>query len=1042
MTKRTTTKLGALLLLLLLALAPAARAACTFSLSTTTRNHGYGATTNDFSVFAGPGCAWTVTNANSWISLLTNASGMSTGLVTYRVDANPNPAWRTGLLVVADQTLTIAQNPVICNYDISPASRTFGYAGGSGLIALTTSSGCAWAVTNPNAWVTITSGSSGTGNGSIIYSVPANPSSLARSGVIMVANKSFAISQLGLTCAYSISTNKQSHAFGAVTGLVNLTATPDCNWSVSNAHHWITILTPTNVTGSAAVSYALEVNAGLARTGSVLVADEILTISQQGLGCSYKLSPTNRPHGYAASSGTLILTTSNGCPWQILNTNAWINFTTGLSGTGSNLLSYAVEANPSTNARVGVVLVDGQSFTLTQNGASCDYAVAPDSRNHGYGAASNFITVSVSADCAWTVENTNEWVTFLTSSGAGNAEVGYTVPANPNSYTRTGVVVIAGQSFTVSQSLTACSYATAPAEATHGFGSGTGHVSVTAVGGCAWTVQNTNAWISIVSPTNGVGSGSVTYTVEANAGPARSGNLFSAGFPLAITQAGNSCSYRLSPTTRNHGNGAASNYFTVQAGTNCAWSVQNPNSWLTIVSGAGGLGTGAVGYTVTANPTGLSRTAMVSVADQTLTISQSPVTCTYSLLPGNASLSAGAATGTVSVTSLTGCPWAVTNSIPWVTILAGSNGVGSGVVTYAVPANLDTNARSATFTIDGQTFALAQAGLDCSYRLSPTSRAHGFATTTNSVNLITSDGCRWTLQNTNPWITILSGNTGVSGGTVNYAIDANTSGNERVGLLLVGDQTFTITQRVVACAFTLSPSSRSHGYGETTNSFSVSVNSACSWSATSTQEWITILASGAGAGNGTVSYAVAPNFSLSPRAGGIRVDGQLYAITQDGFECSFRLSPTSRTHGFSANTGTVNVITTTNCSWVATSAEHWITLQAGASGAGNGAVTYAVAGNFTPLQRTGVVMVADQALTLIQRAATNGFSIESITLQEGGAVRLRLAGAPAGSWRVEGSSNMLDWLNLGSVTNVTGVVEYTDPGFTNRPLLFYRAVLE
>lgn len=1042
MTKQIVTKLWALLLLSLLSLAPAARAACTYSLSATTRNHGYGANTNDFSVFAGPGCAWTVTNANSWISLLTNASGVSTGLVTYSVAANPNPAWRTGILAVAGQTLTIAQNPVTCNYDITPASRTFGYAGGSGLISLTTSAGCSWAVTNTNPWVTITSGSSGTGNGSIIYSVPANPSSLARNGTITVANQTFAISQLGLTCAYSISTNKQAFGFGATTGQVNVMATPDCNWSVSNTNAWITFLTQPASVGSGAVSYALDVNAGSARTGSVLIADQILTVSQQGLGCNFKLSPTNRPHGYGASSGTIILTTSNGCPWQIINTNSWITFTSGNSGTGSNLISYAIEANPAPSTRVGVVLIDGQTFTLTQGAANCDYSVAPATRNHGYGAASNFISVAVNAGCPWTVENTNAWVTILTSSGAGDADIGYTVPANPNAYSRTGVVVIAGQSFTVSQSPANCSYSIAPVEATHGPNSETGAVSVTAVGGCAWTVQNTNVWISIASPTNGVGHGNVTYTVAANAaGSSRSGNLVIAGFTLAITQAGNSCAYRLSPTTRNHGNGVASNFFTVQAGTNCAWSVVNPNSWLTIVSGASGVSTGAVGYTVASNPTGFSRTGIVTVADQTLTISQSPASCTYSLLPVSASLSAGAATGTVSVTSLAGCPWAVTNSIPWVTILAGSNGVGSGVVTYAVPANPGTNSRSATLTIDGQTFALTQAGLDCSYRLSPTSRAHGFAATTNSINVITADGCPWTLQNTNAWITILSGNTGQSGSTVNYAIDANASGNERVGLLLVDDQAFTITQRVVSCSFTISPANRPHGYGATTNSFAVNVNAACSWTATSTQGWITILSGAAGSGDGTVTYAVAPNLSLSPRSGGVMVDGQMFEITQEAFACSFRLSPASRTHGFSANTGSVNVITTTNCPWVASTAESWITIQPGAGGAVT-SFTYTVAGNFTPLQRTGVVLVADQALTLVQRAATNGFAIESITLPEGGGVRLRLAGAPAGAWRVEGSSNLLDWLNLATVTNVTGVVEYFDLGSTSRPLLFYRTVLE
>ena len=47
-----------------------------------------------------------------------------------------------------------------------------------------------------------------------------------------------------------------------------------------------------------------------------------------------------------------------------------------------------------------------------------------------------------------------------------------------------------------------------------------------------------------------------------------------------------------------------------------------------------------------------------------------------------------------------------------------------------------------------------------------------------------------------------------------------------LGVMMVSGQSFTITQRVVSCSFALSPTGRSHGYGETTNSFNVSVSSA------------------------------------------------------------------------------------------------------------------------------------------------------------------------------------------------------------------------
>src|SRR6267143_580345 len=62
----------------------------------------------------------------------------------------------------------------------------------------------------------------------------------------------------------------------------------------------------------------------------------------------------------------------------------------------------------------------------------------------------------------------------------------------------------------------ACTYSISPTNRVHGSGATTNSVSLTTASGCAWTVVNTNSWITILSPTNGLGSGSVSYAVDAN----------------------------------------------------------------------------------------------------------------------------------------------------------------------------------------------------------------------------------------------------------------------------------------------------------------------------------------------------------------------------------------------------------------------------------------------------------------------------------------------------------------------------------------------
>jgi len=85
---------------------------------------------------------------------------------------------------------------VVCTYSISPTSRSHTSAAGTGSISVTAGSGCAWTATESLSWVSITSGSSGSGNGTVSYSVDANPAgSPARSGTITVAGQSFTVSQ-------------------------------------------------------------------------------------------------------------------------------------------------------------------------------------------------------------------------------------------------------------------------------------------------------------------------------------------------------------------------------------------------------------------------------------------------------------------------------------------------------------------------------------------------------------------------------------------------------------------------------------------------------------------------------------------------------------------------------------------------------------------------------------------------------------------------------------------------------------------------------
>src|SRR6266851_5365256 len=287
-------------------------AACTYSISPTNRVHGYGATTNSVSVTTASGCAWTVINTNSWITILSPTNGLGPGSVSYAVDANFSVNWRTGVVMIADQFLTLSQQPTPCTYSISPTNRVHGYGATTNSVSVTTASGCAWTVINTNSWISILSPTNGLGSNSVSYAVDANLSVNWRTGVVMIADQFLTLSQQPTPCTYSISPTNRVHGYGAATNSVSLTTAGGCGWTVVNTNGWITILSPTNGLGSSSVSYAVDANLSMNwRTGVVMIADQFLTLSQQPTPCTYSISPTNRVHGYQAATISLSLTTAS-----------------------------------------------------------------------------------------------------------------------------------------------------------------------------------------------------------------------------------------------------------------------------------------------------------------------------------------------------------------------------------------------------------------------------------------------------------------------------------------------------------------------------------------------------------------------------------------------------------------------------------------------------------------------------------------------------------------------------------------------------------
>jgi hypothetical protein len=143
-------------------------------------------------------CAWTATANVGWLTLSSGASGTGNGTVAFTVAVNTGAA-RSGTLTIGGQTFTVSQNapPPPCSFGIAPTSQNVSRSGGSGSIAVTASApSCAWTATAGAPWLTITSGASGTGNGTVGFSATANPGG-SRSGTLTIGGQAFTVTQAG-----------------------------------------------------------------------------------------------------------------------------------------------------------------------------------------------------------------------------------------------------------------------------------------------------------------------------------------------------------------------------------------------------------------------------------------------------------------------------------------------------------------------------------------------------------------------------------------------------------------------------------------------------------------------------------------------------------------------------------------------------------------------------------------------------------------------------------------------------------------------------
>ena len=569
------------------------------------------------------------------------------------------------------------------------------------------------------------------------------------------------------------------------------------------------------------------------------------------------------------------------------------------------------------------------------------------------------IPVKTDRECAWTAEPDAPWLSITAGrSGQGNGTVEFAATANGDPVARTGGIMLNGSRAAVTQAAAPCSFTLAESSASLPQAGGSGSVNLRASSAlCSWTAQSDADWIAITSAASGKGSATVSFTVAPATGPTRTGGLTIAGLHFSITQS-EGCTYAIAPATYAAGPSGGSNTVSVTTAPGCPWTAASDVSWISLAT-TSGTGSGTVSFTVAATMSP-PRTGTATIAGQLFTVTQAPG-CAFEVSPLTHTVDASGGTGMVSVNTAGGCAWTATSNAPWITITGGANGNGGGTVTYVV-ASTTGPTRTATLTVAGQTVTVVQSQ-GCTYAVSPDTQTVPSSGGSGSVMVTAGAGCAWTASSGASWIAITSGASGSGSGTVAFTA-ASTTGPSRSGTIAVAGRTVTVVQGE-GCTFAISPDSQSLPAAGGDGTVSVTAGAGCAWTAASNAAWITIASGTAGSGNGSVSYRVAAT-SGPARSGSLTIAGRTFTVNQ-GADCTTSLSSSSGTVPAGGGDGTFDVRTAAGCAWTAASNASWLTINAGASGSGNGSVRYVASANTGP-QRTGTIVAGGQMFTVTQNS--------------------------------------------------------------------------
>jgi len=141
---------------------------------------------------------------------------------------------------------------------------------------------------------------------------------------------------------------------------------------------------------------------------------------------------------------------------------------------------------------------------------------------------------------------------------------------------------------------------------------------------CTWAASSDVEWITIILGANRYGNGAVRYQVnQNNSERTRHGIVKMAGTTVYVIQGGRPADVSISPPSSSFDATGGVDFIEVSSsGPRNVWGAESNDTWIQVLWGGFGMGSGFIPYRVYPNPSNEPRTGSITIAGSAFSISQ------------------------------------------------------------------------------------------------------------------------------------------------------------------------------------------------------------------------------------------------------------------------------------------------------------------------------------------------------------------------------------------------------------------------------------